>query len=94
MKEKDLDKITWGDYKKDQTKSPSNTLGGKDGFSREKLLQIVQVAEMSGMKMYIWANCVQNFVRVYRNSMIDCIHKSNSPNNITVRKEYKEVYFK
>lgn len=89
----DLDKISWAEYDKrfDYKKEPK----AKGGFSKEKLLEIVQVADMSDMKMYIWVDCMQNYVKVYRNSMVDCIHKCINVEKLTVRKtENKEVYFK
>ena len=91
MVEDKLDKISWAEYDKmSKTEEPK----AKEGFTKQKLLQIVQVAELSGLKMYIWSGCVNNYVRVYRNSMIDSIHKCNDVSKLTVRKEHKEVYFK
>ncbi len=90
----DLDKISWAEYDEQCEHTKSEEQQAKGGFTKEKLLQIVQVAELSGMKMFIWASCVQNYVRVYRNSMTDCIHKCLHIENLTVRKEHKEVYFK
>ena len=90
----DLDKISWAEYDAKCQDTPAQEPKAKGGFTKEKLLQIVQVAELSGMKMFIWAGCVHNYVRVYRNSMTDCIHKCITIEKITVRKEHKEVYFK
>ena len=90
----DLDKMSWAEYDAQSINTKSIEPKAKGGFSKEKLLQIVQVAELSGMKMFIWADCVQNYVRVYRNSITDCIHKCILIEKITVRKEHKEVYFK
>ena len=89
----DLDKISWAEYDKkhDKKKEPKT----KGGFTKEKLLEIVQVADMTDMNMYIWVDCVKNYIKVYRNSMVDCIHKCIDVEKITVRKTaYKEVYFK
>ena len=89
----DLDKISWADYeKKGSTKAVEPK--AQRGFTKEKLLEIIQVAELSGIKMYIWVNCLQNYVRVYRNSITDCIHKCEHPDKITIRKEFREIYFK
>ncbi len=90
----DLDKISWAEYDKKLHNNKTEEPKVNGGFTKEKLLRIVQVAELQGMKMFIWANCVQNYVRVYRNSMTDCVHKCIQVENITVRKEHKEVYFK
>lgn len=90
----DLDKMSWAEYDAKCHNIQAEEPKAKGGFTREKLLQIVQVAELSGMKMFIWADCVQNYVRVYRNSITDCIHNCMLIENITVRKEHKEVYFK
>lgn len=90
----DLDKISWAEYDAKCKNTQAEEPRANGGFNREKLLQIVQVAELSGMKMFIWADCVQNYVRVYRNSMTDSIHKCMIIEKITVRKENKEVYFK
>lgn len=94
--ENDLDRITWGEYCKRNSKEgkSSSDKEGKGGFTKEKLLQIVHIAETTNMKMYIWADSLQNYVRVYRNSMVDSLQKCQNPEKITVRKEYKEVYFK
>ena len=91
----DLDKITWGEYKKTlEGKSSKSSLSSKAGFNRDKLIQIVQASDMQGYKMYAWVDCLDSYVRVYRNSMIECINKLKDPGKISIRKEYREVYFK
>jgi len=95
MIDDDLDKMTWGDYKKrleGKISQPSSS--AKLGFSRDKLIQVVQASDMQGYKMFVWVECLNFYVRVYRNSMIDSIKKLSDPENITIRKEYREVYFK
>ena len=92
----DLDKITWGEYKRSLESKSSNTANysSKLGFSKDKLIQIVQASDMQGYKMFVWVDCLSNYVRVYRNSMVESIQSLTDPDKLTVRKEYREVYFK
>jgi hypothetical protein len=91
----DLDKITWGEYKRSlESKSSKTALSGKKGFTRDKLIQVVQASDMQGCKMFVWVECLSSYVRVYRNSMVESIKKLDNPEHLTVRKDYKEVYFK
>ena len=98
MIEDDLDKITWGEYKRRLSsgdgKSSLTSLSSKCGFSTDKLIQIVQASEMQGFKMFVWVACLGNYVRVYRNSMINSIKQMTDAESLTVRKEYREVYFR
>jgi hypothetical protein len=95
----DLDKITYGEYKKRNglgSKSSKSSLSNniESGLSKDNLLSIIKVADMSKIKMFVWVDCLKNYVRVYRNSMVDSIHKCPTPEKLTVRKEYRELYFK
>jgi hypothetical protein len=80
----DLDKMTWGEYKEKYLKDEDvkKEDGSRKGYDTDKLIQIVQLADMRGVRMFMWSDCLGNYVRVYRNSMIDCIHKCSKKRNI------------
>jgi hypothetical protein len=91
----DLDKITYGEYKKrNNVKVKSTSLHTKTGLGRETLVNMINIADKSGVKMFVWVQCLQSYVRVYRNSIMDSLIKCKSPEKLSVRKEYKELYFK